>query len=103
MGDVDDLFACFDEEPEEQQTAVPIVIDVDVKKEEIEEIENDADISGSASKRHIDDSDEDAPSKKPRVESLLDDINLEVIDAQIKIHVLKSPDACVHEVAVHPN
>lgn len=25
-----------------------------------------------------------------------------MIDAQIKIHVLKSPDACVHEVAVHP-
>jgi len=29
--------------------------------------------------------------------------NLEAIDAQIKIHILKSPDACVHEVAVHPN
>lgn len=39
MGDVDDLFACFDEEPEEQQTAVPVVIDVDVKKDEITEIE----------------------------------------------------------------
>lgn len=39
MGDVDDLFACFDEEPEEHPTEVPIVMDVDVKKEEIEEIE----------------------------------------------------------------
>ncbi|XP_070495125.1 exosome RNA helicase MTR4 [Chironomus tepperi] len=103
MGDVDDLFACFDEEPEEQQTAVPVVMDVEVKSEEITEIEDDTDISGTASKRHIDDSDEDAPSKKQRVESLLDDINLETIDAQIKIHVLKSPDACLHEVAVHPN
>lgn len=35
---------------------------------------NDVEISGSASKRHIDDSDEDGPSKKQRVESLLDDI-----------------------------
>jgi hypothetical protein len=29
--------------------------------------------------------------------------SLEQIDARIKIHVLKSPDACVHEVAVHPS
>lgn len=28
---------------------------------------------------------------------------MEQIDARIKIHVLKSPDACVHEVAVHPS
>lgn len=39
MGDVDDLFAFFDEQPEEQQTVVPVVMDVDVKKEEITEIE----------------------------------------------------------------
>lgn len=29
--------------------------------------------------------------------------SLEAIDTRIKIHILKSPDACLHEVAVHPN
>lgn len=28
---------------------------------------------------------------------------METIDARIKIHVLKSPETCVHEVAVHPS
>lgn len=29
--------------------------------------------------------------------------SLETVDTRIKIHVLKSPDACLHEVTVHPS
>ena len=32
----------------------------------------------------------------------MDDINLDEINARIKIHTIDSPAACTHEVAVHP-
>lgn len=43
--------------------------------------------------------------KNSRFSSLLTCLffSLEDVDARIKIHVLVSPDACVHEVAVHPD
>lgn len=41
----------------------------------------------------------DGSSKK---ESILDDIRLEQIESRIEVHVIESPEACTHEVAVHP-
>lgn len=35
-------------------------------------------------------------------ESILDDISLAQLDARIEVHILESPDACTHEVAVYP-
>lgn len=41
--------------------------------------------------------------KKQKVESLLDDINLNEIDARIKIHTIETVEACTHEVTIHPD
>lgn len=37
MGDVDELFSCFDDETEEKQPTVPVVMEVDEKSQENEE------------------------------------------------------------------
>lgn len=36
MGDVDQLFDCFDDEVEEKQLTLPIVIEIDPKEDENE-------------------------------------------------------------------
>lgn len=55
--------------------------------------------------------DENASSKKAKVdeisiqqttESILDDICLDDIESRISVHVLETPEACTHEVAVYP-
>ncbi|CAO1370413.1 unnamed protein product [Diamesa tonsa] len=100
MADVDDLFNCFDEEVEEKQTTVPVVLDVEPNDDET--VESNSEQAENTLKRTLEDSEDEDTTKKPRIESLLDDINLEDVESRIKIHVLSSPDACVHEVAVHP-
>lgn len=35
-------------------------------------------------------------------ESILDDIHLEEIESRIAVHVIETPEACTHEVAVYP-
>lgn len=35
-------------------------------------------------------------------ESILDDIRLEQIESRIEVHVIETPEACTHEVAVYP-
>lgn len=53
------------------------------------------------------DSDEE-PRKKPKpadipvTESILDDICIEEIETRISVHVIETPEACTHEVAVYP-
>ncbi len=37
MGDIDELFSCFDEEAEEKQPTVPVVMETDEKPAEIPE------------------------------------------------------------------
>lgn len=37
MGDVDELFSCFNDEGEDQQTIVPVVMETDAKDEQTEE------------------------------------------------------------------
>lgn len=70
--------------------------------------------SGSSSaieKRGLDEDEEseDERRKKPRTsdaaqpsESILDDINIEDIESRISVHVIETPEACTHEVAVYP-
>lgn len=35
-------------------------------------------------------------------ESILDDICLDEIESRISVHVIDTPEACTHEVAVYP-
>lgn len=35
-------------------------------------------------------------------ESILDDIHLDDIESRITVHVIETPEACTHEVAVYP-
>lgn len=35
-------------------------------------------------------------------ESILDDIRLDEIESRITVHVIETPEACTHEVAVYP-
>ncbi|XP_052870267.1 exosome RNA helicase MTR4 isoform X2 [Anopheles cruzii] len=109
MANVDDMFSVFDEEnSDDDGSGVPIVLDT--------EQEPDGGGGGGAIrlyretagiKREFQDADpldEDgvAAAKKVKVESLLDDINLDSIESHIKVHTIQSPDACTHEVAVYP-
>lgn len=54
------------------------------------------------------DSDDEEPRKKqkpadtPVTESILDDICIEEIETRISVHVIETPEACTHEVAVYP-
>lgn len=72
MADLDELFGCLEEEPEEKQTtvSVPIVID--------ENEDSSMEILEKSQKRLHDDADEieeiQNSSKKLKIESLLDDI-----------------------------
>lgn len=65
-------------------------------------------------KRPLEDDDDDddgedvEPRKKQRTsdiapsESILDDIRIEEIESRISVHVIDTPEACTHEVAVYP-
>lgn len=71
MTDVDDLFNCFDEEPEEEkQKTVPIVL---VEEDQPIEVDDDPETSKNSLKRQHSSEETEIP-KKPKIESLLDDI-----------------------------
>lgn len=38
----------------------------------------------------------------PVTESILDDIRLDEIESRITVHVIETPEACTHEVAIYP-
>lgn len=71
-------------------------------------------VPNAAEKRTLaaDGSDEsDAEPKKKRrtldpanapLESILDDIRIDDINTNIAVHVIDTPEACTHEVAVYP-
>lgn len=42
------------------------------------------------------------PADIPVTESILDDICIEEIETRISVHVIETPEACTHEVAVYP-
>lgn len=47
--------------------------------------------------------DQDASSKKAKTtESILDDITISALESRIEVHIIESPEACTHEVAVYP-
>ena len=78
--DVDELFNCFEEENEERPPDVPIVLESTSKAEEkstkTEENENEEKACAETSLKRVLSDEEEAgeTSKKPRIESVLDDI-----------------------------
>jgi hypothetical protein len=81
MAEVDDLFNCFDEENDEKQPVAPVVFQEDGYVNKFKNVlimkilvffRNENDLS---LKRVLEDDEEAGESsKKPRIESLLDDI-----------------------------
>lgn len=59
----------------------------------------------------VDDNDDQSEKRKKlkledgaerTTESILDDIHLDEIESRIEVHVIETPEACTHEVAVYP-
>ncbi|XP_055592705.1 exosome RNA helicase MTR4 [Uranotaenia lowii] len=117
MADVDDLFNLFEaaDQNEDGDGNVPIVVEdgksgdggsgeVPSKTDSSETIKDD---QGGTKREYDEDDDPDVeevePTKRAKIESLLDDINLDNIESRIKVHTIQSPEACTHEVAVYPD
>ncbi|CAD6206218.1 GSCOCG00010022001-RA-CDS [Cotesia congregata] len=63
---------------------------------------NDLKANVSSTKRELEE-DQDVSSKKQKVESILEDINLDDLISQIKVHKIETIESCTHEVAVPPD
>ncbi|XP_050084334.1 exosome RNA helicase MTR4 [Anopheles aquasalis] len=115
MESVDDLFNVFQEGNDDDDVAEGPVLCEEIKPEQQpvvviddEDAESPSTSKATATKRELptesDAIDEvEVLAKKIKVESLLDEINLDNIESRIKIHTIQSPDACTHEVAVYPD
>ncbi|ETN68086.1 helicase [Anopheles darlingi] len=116
MESVDDLFNVFKEGNDDDDVAEGPILCEESKPEQqpVVVIDDDEAESGSTSKAStatkrelpteadaIDDA--EVLAKKIKVESLLDEINLDNIESRIRVHTIQSPDACTHEVAVYPD
>ncbi|EAT39110.1 AAEL009067-PA [Aedes aegypti] len=110
MADVDDLFNLFDADNDDDDAGnVPIVVEQGDKAEaHRKDSPVPAKEESSGTKRELEDENDDdveesESNKRAKVESLLDDINLDNIESRIKVHTIQSPEACTHEVAVYPD
>ncbi|XP_046662048.1 exosome RNA helicase MTR4 [Homalodisca vitripennis] len=103
MADFDDeLFNVFDEEiqptkiKEESEVvsinSPPLVSNVQTTK-----------ISSSPSVKRDHSDDESSSSKRPKPESVFEDVNVQNISHRIKVHTVETLEACLHEVAVPPD
>uniref|UniRef100_A0AAG5DBN2 RNA helicase n=1 Tax=Anopheles atroparvus TaxID=41427 RepID=A0AAG5DBN2_ANOAO len=132
MADVNDLFNVFEEEKDDDDDAcgVPIVLETPSSAKAKDADNRRSSVGGEKAKRNakrevetldveeystkkakVDstkdektlNSDEDDSGEVVKVESLLDDINLDNVESRIKVHTIQSPEACTHEVAVYPD
>ncbi|XP_052894689.1 exosome RNA helicase MTR4 [Anopheles moucheti] len=112
MSNVDDLFSVFEQENDEDNGPVPVVLTESATTASVNNSSNDdttekGELAPAGTKRDLEvievGSDEEQVSKKAKVESILDDINLDNIESRIKVHTIQSPEACTHEVAVYPD
>ncbi|XP_052739797.1 exosome RNA helicase MTR4 isoform X3 [Bicyclus anynana] len=99
MGDVDNLFDCFDDNEssikdlnikEDEESSVPVNQPIVSTKRPHEEVQY-ADTS-----KRVKHEDED-------VEEITSDINVDLLASRIVIHTLETHEGCTHEVAVPPN
>ncbi|XP_057320277.1 exosome RNA helicase MTR4 [Microplitis mediator] len=88
-----DAFDVFDEENDNEAEVIPSAIDSE---------STDTKANVSSTKRELED-DAGVISKKQKVESILEDINLDELISQIKVHKIETIESCTHEVAVPPN
>ncbi|XP_074105985.1 exosome RNA helicase Mtr4 [Cotesia typhae] len=88
-----EAFDVFDEENDNEAEIISTVIDSE---------NNDIKSHVSSTKRELEE-DHDVSSKKQKVESILEDINLDDLISQIKVHKIETIESCTHEVAVPPD
>ncbi|XP_008546957.1 exosome RNA helicase MTR4 [Microplitis demolitor] len=88
-----DAFDVFDEENDNEAEVIPSAIDSET---------TDTKANVSSTKRELED-DAGIINKKQKVESILEDINLDELISQIKVHKIETIESCTHEVAVPPN
>ncbi|XP_015118558.1 exosome RNA helicase MTR4 [Diachasma alloeum] len=98
MADFDtDLFDAFEEANDSVVEIIPQGIEAESKSSTPKQDETEANF-----KRERDE-DDDMETKKIKVESILDEINLDELVSQIKIHKIETIKSCTHEVAVPPD
>lgn len=106
MADFDsDLFDVFDEANDSVVEIIPSpqtskVDDKQTCNNDIESVENNETSTGE---KRSHDEEMEYDTKKIKTDSLLDDINLDELVTQIKIHKIETIESCTHEVAVPPN
>uniref|UniRef100_A0A6V7KYP6 Helicase ATP-binding domain-containing protein n=1 Tax=Bracon brevicornis TaxID=1563983 RepID=A0A6V7KYP6_9HYME len=99
MADFDtDLFDAFEEANDDVVEIIPPTVIEEKPKSSKDKGET---ITGV--KRENDDNDYDVETKRIKTESLLEDINLEDLASQIKVHKIETIESCTHEVAVPPD
>ncbi|XP_069684431.1 exosome RNA helicase MTR4 isoform X2 [Periplaneta americana] len=104
MGDFsDDIFSVFDENVEETTAIVkhdekPLISEVKPPSER-----KTGEVASSGGEKRDHEDDEENSSKKPKTESILDDININEMLSRIKVHTVETLEACTHEVAVPPD
>ncbi|XP_035914643.1 exosome RNA helicase MTR4 [Anopheles stephensi] len=114
MSTVDDLFSVFEQENDDDNGPVPVVmveppaVAASVNKSNRDDSDEKGEPAATGrNKRDLEViqtlSDDEQVPKKAKVESILDDINLDNIESRIKVHTIQSPEACTHEVAVYPD
>uniref|UniRef100_A0A182Y5L2 Helicase ATP-binding domain-containing protein n=1 Tax=Anopheles stephensi TaxID=30069 RepID=A0A182Y5L2_ANOST len=114
MSTVDDLFSVFEQENDDDNGPVPVVmveppaVSASVNKSNKDDSDEKGEPAATGrNKRDLEViqtlSDDEQVPKKAKVESILDDINLDNIESRIKVHTIQSPEACTHEVAVYPD
>ncbi|XP_055713535.1 exosome RNA helicase MTR4 [Phlebotomus papatasi] len=97
MAEIDELFECFEDSQVQSEPQVPMVI-----SDEAETKESTEESSGTKRPADYEENNSERTKKKAHTESVLDDVSLDVLESRITIHVIDSPEACTHEVAVYP-
>ncbi|XP_054278231.1 exosome RNA helicase MTR4-like [Macrosteles quadrilineatus] len=101
MADFDDeLFNVFDEEI--QSSVKDETLDSSKSPEHYPQSSGADESSDAGVKREHSDDESTIESKKKKVETILDDINIQQVSHRISVHTVETLEACLHEVAVPP-
>ncbi|GIX89234.1 exosome RNA helicase MTR4, partial [Caerostris darwini] len=92
--DIDELFSAFDDNTSSKKVKQSRALSVKLEKSSPIILDLFKDIIQR--KRSYED-DDDAEFKKLKVENILDDINPEDFSSKIRIHVVETVEACLHE------
>ncbi|KAK0073851.1 hypothetical protein PV326_013002, partial [Microctonus aethiopoides] len=92
-----DLFDVFDESTDQVEIIPPTT------DSETISIERTSDEQSCSKRERENDSDELSIKRLKKEESILEEINLDELASQIKVHTIETIESCTHEVAVPPD